>query len=1420
MPDFDLTRLGDEEFENLVQALIKKVVGPGTITFGSGPDGGREATFEGRAPYPSASENWDGSWVFQAKFYDIPRVSPQAARKRVLSDLDGELSKISTRGGCDNYILATNAPLSSIEHTGSHDRIASDIVPKYAGSVRNVHVWGSDEISRLLDVHPEIRTTYMHLLTPGDLIAELLAASTAPRSALATTIRLYLKTTLAGEDKVQLDQAGDTGDDLRLGDVYIDLDLEVDGELPASMQGMDRLLTAALLRDSSSSREILLKSHLKDVVLIGGPGEGKSTIGQYVAQAHRATLLRSWDAVNLPDEFVPPCPRIPFRVLLKDYAEWVSHRTERAEHGSPLNVVLEAYLAQDVVANSGRDVTSEDVQAIFSSNPTLVILDGLDEVTNRGLRRLVLHEVRAFLERCAVLGGDLQILATSRPSSYAGEFDRSRFLHLRLSKLDEAKVDEYVKKWISAKRLGASKGRRLEESMKESYADPRVNALMNTPLQVTILIVIVQTGGTPPRQREALFDEYLEAIYKRERAKARWMIRTEKQLLFGLHKYIGYVLHSRAEQANSTASVLEEDDFISHVRTYLQIIDPFTEAGERDRQVELLVREARDRLVLIVELQQGEFGFELRSLQEFFAAAHLVDTAQDSSQRFRRFRAIAPWAHWRNAALFFAGRVGRTHQGEAANILEECRNIDREPPNRVLRRGNWLALELGAEGVFVPDRRLQMSILEYGLEVIEYDSSRDVAPEVGRILAKLPEADLRDLVIPTLERKLRVLAPPVFETGLDIRRELGGDTDAVRSGVLRLAESGGDGAVEAAMRALRYKLSPSWVAGMTRELDDLDDERVAALVAGKAASDRPYFRALYHHAKMTPLGASAVLRSFIRERTHGLYGFGPWEQPPTRRLDEPSESAAAGIDIAQMLLELETDVETWSATDETTTPVRLPLVRFPSLRLHDFLRTRVSEQMSSWPDRDEILALAESPVVLPELRALLWVLRFVARQVSPQELPAFADFVREHALAQSTVWTILTRWYDVAPPYYGFALADLLAAPGPQRDAISFDVARFLQPGGMDAWFDSWEAVVDELRELPEREWQLVTLFGTTTAGVEVSEEAASVIRELTGRSLDEALAFLRGRLTEHRLNEALSPAQVGAALSDAAGRPGLLNPREPAYAVYVVCATPWVRDPETAGIVGETLRAWASRQDVDPTIVVTVFVKLYEVLDPDRPEPEVISEVLRALTRASAIGSGEWDPAPASDPTAALSHWYWYTGYDEVVRAGVVAAATAVMNGIMQVSLRERLRWGPLRLAVEEWVTFADSAGSMSLAAITALQIADLDRVPRFARFCEGVRTALMGDMDDRTERAWLGSLRRVRPPEAPSRRERWMGLLESMLSSEVASSAIRSALLHQLDAVVAAAPTPVLERDPALGLPLVAHADYPAGREKALPP
>lgn len=214
MPKYNLDALGSQEFENLCQALILQVIGPGAKIYGMGKDGAREATFYGKAAYPSHEEQWDGYWIFQAKFHDIQQIGPSKARENIIKDLDGELQSITKKykHSCDNYILATNVSLSPVYQTGTKDKIDRTIIPKYSSQIPHIHFWGAEEICRFLDAYPDIRRTY-DLLLPGDIIARLLKFVESQENRLDEIVKLYCHGCFSHERYAVLDDAGDVEDE-------------------------------------------------------------------------------------------------------------------------------------------------------------------------------------------------------------------------------------------------------------------------------------------------------------------------------------------------------------------------------------------------------------------------------------------------------------------------------------------------------------------------------------------------------------------------------------------------------------------------------------------------------------------------------------------------------------------------------------------------------------------------------------------------------------------------------------------------------------------------------------------------------------------------------------------------------------------------------------------------------------------------------------------------------------------------------------------------------------------------------------------------------------------------------------------------------------------------------------------------------
>ncbi|HDL60333.1 MAG TPA: hypothetical protein ENH14_02635 [candidate division WOR-3 bacterium] len=878
MPKYNLEALGHEEFERLCQSLIQQIIGAGAKVYGMGSDGSREATFKGKAPYPSKEEQWGGSWIFQAKFHDVQQIGPKEARRRLLVELDDELSKITEKykHPCDNFILMTNVSLTPAFQKGIKDRIDNEIIPKYHHVIKHIHVWGAEEICRFLDDYPGIRQTYAHLLVSGDIIARLLRLIEREETDLDELVKLYCQGCLDHEKYAALDDAGDVEDErIALQRVFIDLDAKPP-RLPQDPQALERLpewLKQAADDERSSALSYLLDDSIPGLVLIGGPGEGKSTLGQYLAQIHRARLIgRLNELEENIEEFEKCIPRIPFRILLREYAQWVSSRNNSDS--------LFHYLAHHVSQVSGRDVNPEHIHKIIKSNPVLLILDGLDEVPEKKLRRRVLDNITSFVHQVKdILKGNLRVIATTRPYGYSQEFDPAHYLHLTLQKLSSEKASLYARRWTDAREPNPREANRIQKTFNMCLKDRVVNVLTQTPLQVTILLVIIRARGTPPKQREELFERYMDIIYQREQKKRPELLRTEQDITYGLHKYLAYILHRRAEK-DETAALMDVSEFRKRVKEYLHHTNPLLSEEELETKTEQIIREASQRLVLIESPQEGKIGFGLTTTREFFAAAHLVDTAKDTKERDLRFRAIARSPHWRNVALFFAGRVGRTRPGEAASMIDVCREIDTEMVDKFLKRGAELVMEMVDDRV-LREPHNEVGAIQYGLTMLDNGYIRAYGEFLNK-LKNLPDEYKERVVCPWMEERLKNIIPENLKLYADIYQKLFGIRGPLKTAIQRASKfDSKDVKLWALFQAIKNRIVEPWVIELLEELVNImSTERIARTLGNYWPNFRFYLNFL-----LSPKARAAIaLALLVGIKRHSS----PFEPLPPKVMEELS----------------------------------------------------------------------------------------------------------------------------------------------------------------------------------------------------------------------------------------------------------------------------------------------------------------------------------------------------------------------------------------------------------------------------------------------------------------------------------------------------------------------------------------------------
>src|SRR5713226_8453720 len=125
-PVLEFGHFNPKSFERLTQAICIRVFGPGTLIFGSGPDGGREATFTGEVPFPSARDRWNGYIVVQAKSRERLKGDIEDANW-LIAQLESELEKFADPRRQlkrpDFYLIATNVRLSAVATVGGKDKV-------------------------------------------------------------------------------------------------------------------------------------------------------------------------------------------------------------------------------------------------------------------------------------------------------------------------------------------------------------------------------------------------------------------------------------------------------------------------------------------------------------------------------------------------------------------------------------------------------------------------------------------------------------------------------------------------------------------------------------------------------------------------------------------------------------------------------------------------------------------------------------------------------------------------------------------------------------------------------------------------------------------------------------------------------------------------------------------------------------------------------------------------------------------------------------------------------------------------------------------------------------------------------------------------------------------------------------------------
>lgn len=583
------------------------------------------------------------------------------------------------------------------------------------------------------------------------------------------TVERYLEKCFMEDRFSRMEQAGSVTDEkVKLQKVFVDLEICPDEEVhPESGE----LFIEEMIRQGDHVNRFLKpflpEDHLRkvDYLLLGTAGQGKSTVCQYLIQIYRASFLE-WLSPYRPREEVHAfleeyrkgkepgffCHRIPVHVIIKEYAAWMQKKTEGGGHAGVLS-----YIEEQIYRKTGENLSLDVLRILLKSMSWLFVFDGLDEVPSSSNRERVVSEIRDFIygelrrNNC-----DNLLICTSRPQGNLEGLNREEFYHLRLMDLSPERCMDYLEKLMEQMSVSQDEKDRFMAVLGESVRDPVVSRLMKSPLQATIVAILVKTGGKPPRDRYNLFDTYYQTMKNREKQKETLeTLHDTLDWMDELHYRLALKLQRESESDQNPSAVISGKELMKLICDYLKETDDEIDADSLGSTFSHILTE---RLCFITDLnKEGEYMFSIRSMQEFLAANGVV--RQREAEVIEELNKIAASAYWRNVFLFAIGYLNKyvpPLEEEVRKICEQLNGCDCTPAQynleKISMEGSLLALDILKEGIYKGTAKSEKKYFDLFFQLKDREIVRGIQ-ECSRLAPEKKEYLKKEYILPQLKRE-------------------------------------------------------------------------------------------------------------------------------------------------------------------------------------------------------------------------------------------------------------------------------------------------------------------------------------------------------------------------------------------------------------------------------------------------------------------------------------------------------------------------------------------------------------------------------------------------------------------------------------------------------------------------------------------